>query len=759
LQHLLRKFWKKWGSKYAGRWVLGLALVLLASLQVWSVFNVELIDRMDAFIYGMRLRIQTPVLDRNIVIIDIDEKSLTEIGRFPWSRDKMADLVTALSGRYQARAIGFDITFSEPDTSSGYDTLAALAERQLKDTPGFREQLQLLQPTLDYDGRLAKAIKDSPAVLGYVLSAQQKKGVLPSPVFMVDDLNGRQLHAQTWSGYEANIAQLQQVAKGGGFFTASTDADGILRSSPLLQKIGDAYYPALSLATAYVAYGATSIRPYYEETVDKLSQAQLDAGGVDAISMYYPTKKRLNIRVSENLRALIQFRGKGGPRGGAFRYVSAADVMRGRTPVEDLRGTIMLIGTTAPGLNDLRATPVNSEYPGVEVHANLIKSMLDQRFKYRPYYGVAIEFGQILLFGLILSLILPTLTPGIAVTATAVVVGLAIGMNFLLYFQYDWVLNGAILIVMVASLFVMNVVWGYLFEYRNRQAIVGLFGEYVAPELVEQMADNPADYNMEGESRELTVLFVDVRGFTTISEGLTPKALREYINIYLTAMSEDIRGNRGTLDKYIGDAVMAFWGAPVELPDHASRAVGTALKMLATASRLNDEFVARGWPQLKIGIGLNSGQMHVGDMGSRIRRAYTVMGDAVNLGSRLEGITKVYGVGLVVGDATRAAAPEFFYRELDCVRVKGKNEPIPIFEPIGEASKIDARVRGAVDRWQRAYGLIRLQKWDEAQEILQALNRQFPSDVLYQLYLERIAYYRQHPPGPNWDGVTTFETK
>ncbi len=759
MQPLLRKLWRKWGSKYAGRWTLGLSLVLIASLQIWSVFNVELIDRMDSFIYGMRLRIQTPVLDRNIVIVDIDEKSLNEIGRFPWSRDKMAELVTALSGRYQARAIGFDITFSEPDTSSGYDTLASLAAGELKDTPGFPEQLQKLKPTLDYDGRLAQALKNSPAVLGYVLSAQQKKGILPPPAFLVEDLNGRQLNTLAWSGYEANIAILQNAAKGGGFFTASTDSDGILRSSPLLQKIGDAYYPALSLATAYVAFGATSIRPYYEETVDKLSQAQLDAGGVDSISLYYPPRKRLNIRVSENLRALIQFRGKGGPKGGAFRYVSAADVMRGRTPVEDLRGTIMLIGTTAPGLNDLRATPVNSEYPGVEVHANLIKSMLEQRVKYRPYYGVAIEFGQILLFGLILSLVLPMLTPGLAVSATALVVALATGFNFLLYFQYDWVLNGAILVVMVSTLFVMNVVWGYLFEYRHRQAIVGLFGEYVAPELVEQMADNPEDYNMEGESRELTVLFVDVRGFTTISEGLTPKALREYINIYLTAMSEDIRGNRGTLDKYIGDAVMAFWGAPVELPDHAARAVGTALKMLATASRLNDEFVARGWPPLKIGIGLNSGQMHVGDMGSRIRRAYTVMGDAVNLGSRLEGITKVYGVGLVVGDSTRQAAPEFFYRELDCVRVKGKNEPIPIYEPIGEASKIDARVRGVMDRWHRAYGLIRRQKWDEAQEILQDLNRQLPNDVLYQLYLERIAHYRQHPPGPNWDGVTTFETK
>jgi adenylate cyclase len=456
---------------------------------------------------------------------------------------------------------------------------------------------------------------------------------------------------------------------------------------------------------------------------------------------------------------LVQFRGSGGPDGGAFRYFSAADIIKGRIPVEELKGTIMLIGTTAAGLNDLRATPVSSVYPGVEVHANLIRSMLDQRFKQRPDFAPAVEFAQIALFGLMLALFLPMMTPIYSVASSAGVGLIASGFNLWMYHRLDWVLNLSSLFLLILALFILNMVYGFLFEYRNRQAIVGLFGEYVAPELVAEMADHPEEYNMEGESRELTVLFVDVRGFTTISEGLTPKALREYINIYLTAMSEDIRGNRGTLDKYIGDAVMAFWGAPVELPDHASRAVASALKMLETARRLNGEFTARGWPQLKIGIGLNTGQMHVGDMGSRIRRAYTVMGDAVNLGSRLEGITKVYGVGLVVGETTKLAANEYFYRELDCVRVKGKNEPIPIFEPIGEASKIDARVRSAVDRWHYAYGLIRKQQWDHAEEVLRDLQKQFPHDLLYHLYLERIAYYRQHPPGLNWDGVTTFETK
>jgi adenylate cyclase len=240
---------------------------------------------------------------------------------------------------------------------------------------------------------------------------------------------------------------------------------------------------------------------------------------------------------------------------------------------------------------------------------------------------------------------------------------------------------------------------------------------------------------------------------------LSANQLREYINLYLTAMSEDIRGNRGTLDKYIGDAVMAFWGAPVALPDHASRAVATALKMLETANRLNADFLARNWPELKIGIGLNTGDMRVGDMGSKIRRAYTVMGDAVNLGSRLEGITKEYGVGLVVGEATKLAAPEFAYRELDRVRVKGKNEPVPIFEPIGLASEIDENTRAELDLWHETLGLVRAQKWEEAERLLRKLHGSYPERKLYELYLERIDYYRENPPGTDWDGVTTFKTK
>ncbi len=396
----------------------------------------------------------------------------------------------------------------------------------------------------------------------------------------------------------------------------------------------------------------------------------------------------------------------------------------------------------------------------MEIHANIIKSILDNRFKSRPYFAFALEAGQILVIGLLLSFALAALSPLRSILLGMLVLAASFGLNYYEYASLDLIYNLAMQLIVVAAVFVLNVAWGYFFEVRKGQALVSRFGEYVAPELVAEMADDPEKYNMDGESRELTVLFVDVRGFTTISEGLTPKQLREYINLYLTAMSEDIRdSHRGTLDKYIGDAVMAFWGAPVAFADHASRAVATSLLMQASAHRLNDDFIARGWPPLKIGIGLNSGLMHVGDMGSKIRRAYTVMGDAVNLGSRLEGITKVYGVGITVGEATRAAAPEFAYRELDLVRVKGKNEPVAIFEPLALDKDLDPASRHELARWSQALAAVRAQQWDEAMAIIVELQTLSPDRGLYTLYTERIAYYREHPPGEGWDGVTTFETK
>ena len=312
---------------------------------------------------------------------------------------------------------------------------------------------------------------------------------------------------------------------------------------------------------------------------------------------------------------------------------------------------------------------------------------------------------------------------------------------------------------MTVLLYALNMSWGYFVESRSKRQFTELFGQYVPPELVDKMAEDPEKYSMEGKSEELTVLFSDIVGFTSISESLEPKELSQFINDYLTAMSMVIRNNRGTLDKYIGDAIMAFWGAPVADAEHARQAVISAMAMQAELDKLRQQMVARGWPAIRIGVGVNTGQMRVGDMGSKLRKAYTVMGDAVNLSSRLEGLTRVYGVGILVGPNTRQIVKDIVFREIDRVKVKGKDEPVDIFEPIGVEGQVDKKVMDEIKLWHKALRAYRAQKWDEAEMDLFNAQRLSPECKLYQLYFERIKECRIDPPGPNWDGVTTFKTK
>jgi adenylate cyclase len=333
------------------------------------------------------------------------------------------------------------------------------------------------------------------------------------------------------------------------------------------------------------------------------------------------------------------------------------------------------------------------------------------------------------------------------------------GLNVMLWARGGMVLPLASSLLMTAALFALNMSWGYFVESRSKRQFTELFGQYVPPELVDKMAEDPEKYSMEGKSEELTVLFSDIVGFTSISESLEPRELSQFINDYLTAMSLVIRNNRGTLDKYIGDAIMAFWGAPVEDPEHARQGVITAMAMQTELDKVRAQMLARGWPDIRIGVGVNTGQMRVGDMGSKLRKAYTVMGDAVNLGSRLEGLTRIYGVGIIVGPYTKQLVKDMVFRELDRVKVKGKDEPVDIFEPIGIEGQVDKKVLDEIKLWHKALRAYRGQKWDEAEMDLFNVQRMSPECKLYQLYFERIKQCRIDPPGPDWDGVTAFKTK
>ena len=738
-------------KRYLARHALGLILLLVLLGHAVGTYRIGLIDRLDAIFYDARLRLTMPrTVDDRIVIVDIDEKSLAEQGRWPWGRDRLAMLLDRLFAEYEVQVVGFDVVFAEPDASSGVGVLESLARGELRSNSAFQQSLQALRPQLDYDARFAAALKNRKVVLGYYLSNihdGHSSGVLPAPILTAGSLGGRPVDITQWKSFGGNLQAFQAVAAGAGHFNPLVDFDGISRRVPLLAEYGGAYYDSLALAMVRVLLDVPMVIPTYADGGDAYA-------GLEWLEL--PTKQNSRfIPVDKNVATLIPYRG---PQG-SFPYVSATDVLNGRIGKEQLAGRVVLVGTTAPGLMDLRATSVASAYPGVEIHANLIAGMLDGNLKHKPDYMLAADLLQTLVAGALMALLLPILSPLKAtLTGLLVLMGL-VTVNIYLWHAENLILPFAGAAALVVLLYALNMSWGYFVESKTKRLFTELFGQYVPPELVDEMARNPEGYSMAGRKAELTVLFSDIRGFTTISEGLQPDQLAALMNEYLGAMTDVVRRHRGTLDKYIGDAIMAFWGAPMADSEHARHAVLAALDMQERLKDLNRELVAQGWPELRIGVGVNSGTMTVGDMGSPVRKAYTVMGDAVNLGSRLEGITKQYGVGIIVGEGTRAQLGDaFVLRELDRVRVKGKAEPVGIYEPLGPAGRVDPAAIADLGAWNMALQAYRDQDWDKAESLLVGLARKQPH-YLYDLYVKRIARYRQDPPGTAWDGVTTFETK
>ncbi|MEN6584791.1 MAG: adenylate/guanylate cyclase domain-containing protein, partial [Sulfuricella sp.] len=628
--------------------------------------------------------------------------------------------------------------------SSGLNTLERLGRTEFKDIPQFQARLAQLRPQLDHDQLLARTLTKHPVVLGYYFTDFQgrESGKLPEPAFGAGSFTDSSSVFVTARGYGANLAEFQRATGNAGHFTPFPDFDGVARREPMLIEYGGAYYEALSLAMVRTLYGAPPIQAVIEQ----------DSGGETLEGLRVG---KLKIPVDENVSALIPYRGKQG----SYPYISASDVLHGRAGAGAMAGAIVLVGTTAPGLMDLRSTPVGAVYPGVEIHANLIAGMLDHDIKEKPAYMLGVDLAQTLLLGLLLAILMPTLNP---VRASLLALGAllwTLAVNLALWQYANMVMPLAATVTMVLTLFVLGMSYGFFVEARAKRQISGLFGQYVPPQLVDEMSDDPGSFTMEGENREMTVLFADVRNFTSMSEGLDPKALSKLMNDYMTPMTRVIHQHRGTVDKYIGDAIMAFWGAPLADPDHARHAVTAALEMQHTLAALRPQFVARGWTDIRIGIGINSGMMNVGNMGSEFRTAYTVMGDAVNLGSRLEGLTKVYGVGIMVSEDTKNLLPDIVFRELDKVRVKGKDIPVSIYEPLGPAEKIDPSKLDELREFQRAVELYRTRQWDLAEACLQSLQQAAPQDTLYPVYQQRIARFRANPPAADWDGTFVFLRK
>ena len=712
--------------------------------QALGLYPVAFVSQLDNLIYDARLAMTMPrAVERRIVILDIDEKSLGELGHWPWSRNLMAELLERLFERHGAALVAFDVVWAEHDTSSGIDTLDRLAREQ----PQLRSAYARLRPGLDFDARFAAAMKGRPVVLGYYFNSEARAvraNTIPKPVLPPGSFDGRRVDFHQWQGYTGNLPAYLQSAAGAGHINQLADADGVLRRVPLLVEFDGAYYEAFSLAVFRTLLAKSlGAAPPIEAGFKDEALETLKVGPFE-------------IPVDENAAALVPYRG----RKFSFEYLPLVDVLKERVAPGSLRDKIVLVGATAPTLGDLRATPVDNVLPGVEVHANMLAGILDQDFKRRPWYTFGAEVVLLIVGGTLLALLIPMLSALWATLAVAAGTALIVAFNVAVWQHGGLVLPLASSLLMVLALYTMNMAYGYFVESRSKRQVAELFAQYVPPELVQQMARDPARYTMEPKTAQLTILFCDVRDFTSISESLGAEPLREYVNEYLTEMSTIIRSRyKGTLDKYIGDAVMAFWGAPVEDPKQTHHSVLAALEMQKAVAPLNQRFRARGWPALRIGIGVNSGAVRVGDMGSRLRRAYTAMGDPVNAASRLESLTKHYGVGILVGEATRRQVEDIAWREVDRVKVKGKDEAITVYEPLGPAADLGSARDEELRIWGQVLRAYRGRNWDLAEVNLLNLQRLAPDCMLYRMYVEQITRARSTPMTADWEPVTVFDEK
>ncbi|MEM7562209.1 MAG: adenylate/guanylate cyclase domain-containing protein [Pseudomonadota bacterium] len=730
--------------------ILGLLIVLVGVLHLNSSPRISFIDELERRAYDARLRMTMPGgLDPRVVIVDLDEKSIREFG-WPWDRDRMALLIHTLFDSYFVETVGLDIVFAEPDD-----------DRTLTELKDYYSENEVIDPAVaeilsrpERDDVLAEVMQFYNVVLGYAFDAEldaHSSGQLPEPVFNRRDDMSKFTLAPKATRYTGNLGKLQKDSPGGFFSLLNNDdADGIIRRVSLLNQYGKHMYESFALSVARNYLGTEPepvIVPGFE-----ISPGDTNAyAPLEAIDIGFS-------RVGVDAQAAVYVPYRGYPEE-SFRYISAVDILNGQFEnQDDLAGTIALLGTSAKGLVDLRATPVAGVYPGVEVHANLIAGLLDGHFKSQPQTSVAIEFLSLIFIGGILALLLPHLSAAWMSLAAIVALSILLFGNFYAWSRLDYVMPVATTLVCVISLYLFNMIYGFFHETRSRLALKQSFGLYVPPEIVDEMNESDEQVSLTSEKRNMTVLFTDVRGFTTISESLEPEALSELMNAFLTPMTRVVHENRGAIDKYMGDAMMAFWGAPLKDESHAQHCVDAAFEMCRQVELLNQDFKARDWPELKIGIGICTGNMSVGNMGSEFRMAYTVLGDSVNLGSRLEGLTKQYGVQVLVSESTTAEAAGTVFREVDSVRVKGKLEPVKIYEPVGSKGQVSSDELAELDAYQEGLAAYQRQKWDLARTRFTNLQNQ-QNRTLYQVYLDRIEHFESSPPGPEWDGVYTFTTK
>jgi adenylate cyclase len=700
--------------------------------------------RLRTFDFYQNLR-PRQTMSRPVIIVDIDEASLKDIGQWPWPRTIVADLVTQLT-QLGAVAIGFDVIFAEPDRMS--PSIAATSFRNLDEET--RDKLRTLPSN---DEVLAQAIRRSRVVVGQVGSAtpaprSESDSALQTGFAVRGPDPGRFL--VTFAGLLRNVPVIEEAAAGRGVFSIRPEPDGIVRRVPIVMRAQGSMVPSLSMELLRVVTNSGAIL------------VRTDQAGVQSVAV-----PGLQVPTDQNGRFWVHFN-----RHDPARYISAKDVVQGRVPRDRVEGKLVLIGTSAAGLLDVKTTPVSAAMPGVEVQAQVLESALTKSLLTYPNYAIGAELLVAVLVGLAIIIVAPILRASIVIALGAVVVAALIGASWYLYSQYNLLIDFTYPLMSSLFVYLTLIFVNYFKEQKQRQQIRAAFGFYLSPALVEQLARSPEKLVLGGEERKMTILFGDVRGFTTISEHYKhdPQGLTRLMNRFLTPLTNAIIERNGTIDKYIGDAIMAFWNAPLDDPQQEINACEAALEMLARADKLNQDFKREAdqnggtYMPLRIGIGLNTGPCVVGNMGSDFRFNYSVLGDTVNVASRLEARTKDYRLPIVIGAQTEQQAKEkFATMEIDRIQVKGKTEPETVFTVLGHAElHQDSNFQELRKLTAGMLTYYREQDWTRALERIEICRKaaeRFGIGALYDMYAERIEAFRRDPPPPDWNGVYEAESK
>jgi adenylate cyclase len=720
-------------------------LVLLIGLAALRIADPPPIEELRVRIFDTFQRIDPRVKTaRPVAIVDIDETSLAKLGQWPWPRTRIADMVANLT-RLGALVIGFDVIFSEPDRlnpDAAADTFRNLDE-------ATRDKLRALPSN---DQVFADTMRHSRVVLGEsglpsVISDLDKTLPVTGLAMLGED---PQRYMFNFPGLLRNTPVLEKAAGGRGLLTINPERDGIVRRVPMVMHAQGTIMPSLSFEILRVVTGTDTI--FIKSGIE----------GIKSIAV-----KGFEVPTDRNGQLWVHF-----AHYDKSLYVSAVDVLEGRVPPEKIKGKLVLIGTSAVGLNDIKTTPVSAAMPGVEIHAQVLEAALTKKLLSQPSYGPVLEFGAALLLGILVITFAPGFGPTTLVAVGALFATVLVGTSWYFYTQHRELIDFTYPLLSTTSIYLTLIFTSFVREQRQRRQIRSAFGQYLSPALIEQLAQSPEKLQLGGEEREMTIMFSDVRGFTTISESFKsdPQGLTALMNRFLTPLTNAILARKGTIDKYMGDAIMAFWNAPLDDKEHQLNACEAAIDMLERIDELNKvreveaEEGGHAYIPINVGVGLNTGTCVVGNMGSDLRFDYSVLGDSVNLASRLEGQSKEYGFPIIVGSRTALAVKDrFAILELDFIMVKGKKEPEVIYAIAGREDTAQSgrfqRLRNLTIEMLACY---RSRDWDGA---LAAIERGRRSDdgrtleYLYNLYEARIQGYRENPPPEDWNGAFALLTK